>query len=101
MSRNTVTGRVTGVKRHGHTIWGNPMMSVQIDGGEWYRISNDAGIVYGIENAEYRDTQHVFDLTGAGRISGRVRTVAEYLATSDGRDPVARRIHGERISANV
>lgn len=99
MSGNTVTGRITATKRHGHTYYGNPMMSVQIEGGEWYRISNDSGIVYGIENPEYRETPHVFELTRAGRISGRVRTVAEYLATSDGRDADARRIHAGRIHA--
>ena len=66
---NTVTGKVTAVKRHGHTVYGNPMMSVQLGGGEWFRISNDSGLVYGIENREYRDESHAFALTRAGRIS--------------------------------
>jgi hypothetical protein len=33
------------------------------------RIQNDAGLVYGIENSEYRDEPHAFALTRAGRIS--------------------------------
>lgn len=98
MTAKTVTGRVTGIKRHGHTYYGNPMMSVQLDGGEWYRISDNAGIVYGIENPEYRDAPHVFELTRAGRLSGRCWSVSEYLATTDGADAEARRIHNERIS---
>jgi len=93
---NTITGKVTAVKRHGHTVYGNPMMSIQIDGGEWLRISNDASIVYGIENPEFREIPHVFALTRAGRISGRKWTVPEYLATTNGADPVARAIHNAR-----
>lgn len=34
-----------------------------------YRISNDAGMVYEIENANYRDEPHTFVLTPAGRVS--------------------------------
>ena len=69
----TVTGRVTATQRHGHTINGNPMMSVQLDGAEWYRISNDAGLVYEIDNSYLRDMPHTYILTPAGRISRRVR----------------------------
>ena len=98
---HTVTGKVTRVIRHGHTINGNPIMSIVIDrtdGGstEWgdtWRISNDAGLVYAIENAEYRDRPHVFDVTAAGRISGYTMTVPEYLAKTDGKDATARAIH--------
>lgn len=68
----TITGKVTAVKRHGHTIYGNPMMSIQIDSGDWYRISDNAGLVYAIENREYREHAHTFALTRAGRISHRV-----------------------------
>lgn len=74
MTKNeTVTGKVTAIKRHGHTIYGNPMMSIQLNSGEWYRISNDAGIVYAIENREFREGAHTFALTRAGRISRHVR----------------------------
>lgn len=69
---NTITGKVTAVKRHGHTRWGNPMMSIQLDTrpGEWFRISDNAGIVYAIENREFREVPHLFELTKAGRLNG-------------------------------
>lgn len=85
----TITGRVTAVKRHGVTYYGNPTMSIQLDTTGplvWWRISDNAGIVYGIENSEYRDTPHTYDVTKAGRLSGRVRqaNIAEIAALSDG-----------------
>ena len=72
----TVTGRVVRVIRHGNTIYGNPMVSVVLDTDEYgvtHRVSNNAGIVYGIENPEFRNTPHTFALTRAGRISHVVR----------------------------
>lgn len=76
--QQTVTGYVTHVERHGHTIYGNPIMSVAISSelrGDYtgYRISDNASIVYEIENPEFREQPHTFTLTAAGRISGRVR----------------------------
>lgn len=80
-----IAGKVTGVVRHGHTVYGNPMMSVLIDivsieGAPAHsvapvamRISNDSGLVYDIESPEYRDEVHEFDVTDAGRISGYTR----------------------------
>ena len=72
-----VTGKVTRVERIGHTVYGNPIMRVAIESPNGdigtYRISDNAGIVYGIENPEYRDIVHTFELTKAGRISGRHR----------------------------
>lgn len=77
---STITGTITRVIRHGHTVYGNPIMSVCIEGegiGDYgygeYRISDNASVVYGIENAEYRTTPHTFALTRAGRISHEVR----------------------------
>ena len=78
----TVTGRVDKVIRHGATLNGNPTMSVvltvsAIDGipaestsptTVW--LQNDSGLVYGIENAKFRETDHTFTLTKAGRING-------------------------------
>jgi len=78
----TVTGRVEKVIRHGATINGNPMMSVglrlsAIDGTPaesselvTVRLQNDSGLAYAIENAEFRNEDHTFTLTKAGRING-------------------------------
>lgn len=80
MRQQTITGTVNRVTRHGHTVYGNPMMSISIEGddaGEYgygtYRISDNASMVYSIENTEYRTEPHTFALTPAGRISHVVR----------------------------
>lgn len=70
---STVTGKVVRVIRHGHTYYGNPIMSITLDNGETYRITNNSGIVYAIENRDYRDAAHTFRLTHAGRIAGLAR----------------------------
>lgn len=69
MADNTVTGIVTHVERLGTTYWGNPMHNVTLDGISTFRISDNASLNYAIDNAEYRNTPHVFVLTRAGRIS--------------------------------
>lgn len=73
----TITGHVIRVERHGHTIYGNPTMSVvlstELGVSDLIRISDNASIVYGIENAEYRDEPHTFALTRAGRLSHVVK----------------------------
>lgn len=77
--KNTITGTVTRTIRHGHTVYGNPIISVRLEGenaliGAYpYRISDNASLVYEIENPEYRDEPHTFALTRAGRISHVVR----------------------------
>ena len=82
---STVTGTVANVIRHGHTVYGNPMMSLalvvsQIDGTPaesealvTVRVSDNASMVYCIDNPEYRSEPHTFALTRAGRISHVVR----------------------------
>ncbi len=89
-SLRTVTGYVRRVEWLGHTVNGNGMANVTIEAGAvqdrtqnteglmvgdiaTYRLSNDAGLVYAIENPEYRDEPHTFALTRAGRISHVVR----------------------------
>lgn len=78
---DTITGIVTKVIRHGHTVNGNPTMSVTIQSSEGWsthaplRISSDAILVYAIENSEFRNEPHTFALTRAGRISHVVREV--------------------------
>ena len=75
MSNNSVSGRVIDTLRHGTTIYGNPMMSIRLDSHpyEWFRISDNSSLVYGIDNQEYKLHSHDFKLTKAGRISGRHR----------------------------
>ena len=76
-----ITGTVGRVERIGHTVYGNPIMRVYVEGTSAdgqdqsgiYRISDNASIVYGIENPEYRDERHTFALTRAGCISHVVR----------------------------
>lgn len=77
-----ITGKVTRVERLGHTMYGNPIHRIHVeatsvDGKDQsgiYRISDNASLVYAIENAEFRDTEHTFALTKAGRISHVVRS---------------------------
>lgn len=77
---DTITGTITRVERKGHTVYGNPIMVLSIEGegiGDYgygtFRVSDNASLVYGIENAEYREQPHTFALTRAGRISHEVR----------------------------
>lgn len=82
---STVTGTVQHIQRHGHTYYGNPMMTLMlevtaIDGTPAesaslvsIRVSNNAALVYEIGNAEYRETPHTFAITKAGRISHIVK----------------------------
>lgn len=73
---HTISGRVTRVIRHGHTVYGNPIMSIVLDGDDWgtsHRISDNASMVYEIENPEFREDVHTFALTRAGRISHVIR----------------------------
>ncbi len=72
MNDTYVSGRVIKTRHHGTTHYGNPMLSIMLDTylGQWFRISDNSGLVYGIENRKYREHSHTFDLTKAGRISG-------------------------------
>jgi hypothetical protein len=72
----TITGKVIRVYRHGYTVYGNPIMSIVLEGDEWgvsHRISDNANLVYQINNPEFRDDPHTFALTRAGRISHVIR----------------------------
>lgn len=88
----TVTGRVIGLKRAGTSVNGNPSYSVTlevsaIDGTPaqsstpvTVRTMSDAMLAYGIGNAEYRDFEHVYTLTRAGRIRTATRVELEVKA---------------------
>ena len=69
---DTVTGIVAKVYRKGLTIYGNPIVDVIVDGDE-YRISDNASLIYAIDNAEFKEYPHTFALTKAGRISKVIR----------------------------
>lgn len=73
----TITGYVIRVERHGNTVYGNPMASIVLstDLGvtDPIRLSNNANLAFRIENAEFRDMEHTFALTKAGRISHVIR----------------------------
>lgn len=79
-----ITGKIERTERIGHTVYGNPIYRVYLngtaaDGTDWsgiYRVSDNAAIVYGIENPEYREEAHTYQVTRAGRLSGYVRKVA-------------------------
>ena len=78
---NTITGKVTASYRKGHTIYGNPIIVISVEGdgiGDYgygqFRISDNASLVYAIENPEFREEAHTFALTKAGRISHVVRS---------------------------
>ena len=92
----TVTGKVVATKRVGTSTMGNPTFMVTLDNGEMYRTMSNTSLAYAIENPEYRDRVHVFTLTKAGRIRSAM-TVARYLATTEGKDAEARRLHNEDI----
>lgn len=72
MTDTYVSGRVIKTRRHGHTYYGNPIVSVALDSYPyaWFRISDNSMLVYGIDNSEYKLHFHDFKLTKAGRISG-------------------------------
>lgn len=72
---NTVTGKVTMYNHLGTTVYGNPMCEVYIESPDeeysgWYRIMNDSMLAYGINNQEYKQFDHKFTLTRAGRLRG-------------------------------
>ena len=75
MTDTYVSGRVVKTRCHGTTFYGNPMMSLVLDSHpcEWFRISDNSMLVYGIDNSEYKLHSHDFELTKAGRISGHHR----------------------------
>lgn len=100
---NTLTAKVIGTKRAGTSYYGNPSYDVTLEtrSGDilTLRTSSNVSFAYACENLEYREEWHVYELTRAGRIR-YARTIASYLATSDGKDADARALHNERIASN-
>lgn len=73
-----VFGKVTRVEWVGTTSMANGIGDVTlslVDGTEeTFRTSANTGLVYGIENPEYREHVHAFELTPAGRITSEHHT---------------------------
>lgn len=85
----TITGRVIYTKRAGTSRYGNPSYDAtiritRIEGTPvevsheslatvTLRTSSNVGIAYGIGNPEYRDHDHEYMLTRAGRITSARR----------------------------
>ena len=63
----TVTGVITSIRRLKSSRYGNPRFSVTI-GGRDYKTAPNVMLAYGIENPEYREQEHVFELNGQGNI---------------------------------
>ena len=82
-----ITGKVTDVKRAGTSGMGNPAYYVTLDAvsaegadhSGTYRTMDNAGLAYGITNPEYREAEHVFTLTRAGRIRSARKAPAFYV----------------------
>lgn len=79
MATKTITGTVSRIIREGHTVYGNPIMRISVrqvnaESPAWFRISDNASMVYEIENPEFREESHTFALTRAGRISHVIRS---------------------------
>ena len=100
---NTITAKVLETKRAGTSYYGNPSYDVTLEtrAGDTLtlRTSSNVMFAYACTNPEYRKEWHVYELTRAGRIK-YARTVANYLATTNGKDADARAIHNERIANN-
>lgn len=68
----TVIGKVTATKRVGTSTMGNPTYDVtleHVDGSHGiYRTMSNTMLAYAIENSNYREDNHVFTLTRAGRL---------------------------------
>lgn len=71
----TVTGRITDTKKGGRMA-GRSTYNAKID-GKWYKISNGGSFPYWIDDHEYHDTAHVFELDGFGRLTGNARAVED------------------------
>jgi len=72
---HVVTGLVTETKRIGTSVNGNPSYDVTMSNGQTYRTSSDSSLSYEITNRNFRNEAHTFELTAAGRLSGRYKSL--------------------------
>ena len=98
---NTLTAKIIDTKRAGTSYYGNPSYDVTLEtrAGDTLTLRTSANVMfaYGCTNPEYREEWHVYELTRAGRIK-YARTIANYLATTNGEDADARAIHNLKFA---
>lgn len=74
----SITGKVVATRRAGTSSAGNGSYWVTIvtdqGYGEIYRTATNSAISYEITNPEFRNQAHEFELSRAGRLTGRYRT---------------------------
>jgi hypothetical protein len=72
MAKRAIIGRVTTTKRMQSSRNGNPRFEVTIHtpgtGERTFRTQVDSGLAYGIENPEYRNSEHVYVIDGRDQI---------------------------------
>jgi len=71
----SITGKVVATRHAGTSGMGNPSYWVAIErntgGSDILKTSANSGLAYEITNPNFRDQNHTFELTKAGRLSGR------------------------------
>jgi len=88
-----VIGTIDHTRVIGSTVYGNPIHIVDL-ANEWsrwthsYRISDNSMLNYAITNPEYRDKLHVFEVTAAGRLSGRTMNENALILQAFDRDGI-------------
>lgn len=74
---NQVTGKIVAVERKGTSYYGNPYYAVELelaDGSrEQFRTRVNSMFNYAVTNSEFREADHTFNLSDAGRIVSVVR----------------------------
>lgn len=72
MSGGSITGRVVATERRASSYYGNPafLVTIETPAGDRVKLKtmSNASICYAINNPEYRDELHTFELTRAGNI---------------------------------
>lgn len=67
-----ITAKITATKRHGTSKMGNPTYIVALEERDGttgiYRTQSNSGIAYEIQNPNFKQEWHEYELTPAGRI---------------------------------
>ena len=73
MFQRSVIGKVVSTHRLTSSKNGNPRFNVTLDNGFTYQTAVDSGLAYEIQNLEFREIDHEFDVSARGRFSGYYR----------------------------